>query len=1140
MPNAASNEQARLWCEQARKLLKSKVIGRGDRGTLEHDYAAIDTALKACATAGFDSLPGFGPLQTLYRELAGKAKAIQESGAKDKEKETQMKAVAADLSKLALSLKSFVATEQGKAEALAAYEELLADAQAKERDLKLLNRDGVLFEAPLTKLINEAKALAGGGKLVQAGDHLKKSAASLFTTQSKAARGKREDDLDTARHKPVFDDKVARIRAAIAQLKPMPGTTAARAKLQKLIDAGLIEASSSGDYEKAYGKLQGLSGTLADGLKAAEDFPKKVGDKDFRALLARTQGQLQAYTDLAGLSHPVEVAKQSDAIQSALATLDASTADDKVAVATTALTKIGKDLETLSGALAQAKSLCDGLLVEVKTLINNTRDVASIKVYELQLATFRLAETAYGLQDYDAALKGLRAVRSGAIDVQVKSGDAREKWLSLKATVDKDHLPTLQGFSSEGIAIEPARSAASNLLRDYATVKETVTGSHDYADALAKAQAVVDGMPAIQKAYDDYMALSAQRIKGMADLKADQATCRTEIEKLKAAGGDVSAFTAAVDAPRQKILADIAGITDAAALATALDEARSAVERVFNQVQAVLADPEKLKAAKAAGEKASLRARLDPLVARAQLELKDLLAEYPVDGNLLKGQLDAIVLQARTEEEAGRSVMARNISDCETLIEKIVGMKASKKGVVDGFRLQAQAAAKACIERVAKLKKAHPKFKDYFAALEAEVLDSAEMAKSSVLKVVNSANARLSAGGDVFEKLKAVEASTQFAEVARVLAALSGTIEDSPALKTCAPSKKRLLAVRLKEEVSIDCYRSTPEAALQTLDAFKKEVEAAITAALGDQGRREEIANKQREANALLADLDYPPLQASFAARITAAATPAEGKEYDSISKLNALIVMLTRFKDGGPEVRAQLDQMGQQQQENAFEQEKAGAEWLARVDLFEKNELREAQQAYDDNPKTRDEGRMKAIKGLLAEAKKLAAKGANVQAVLKLEDALRMSLAFVASPHNAATSARNSLKKVAVKWKGAVAEFAGHINALAAEIDKANDGSVDAASVTKAAAEVRGLAMSFNPQMFDAVVEAMIVPDLHVTHIRKHKEDALNIVRRYQAVVANDPLLQHMETGNPFKNQVSLKHLRDTLTDLELNFKRA
>lgn len=1136
MPEAVSNAEAKDWCEKARKLLSisNRVFETSREAGFRASYKSIDESLVAYEEARYVPSIVFEEMRAQHLVLAGKAKDITDSNKVPVEKKSLMVALAVEQATLATKLQSFVADAKANAAAMVPYKESLKEAQGKERELRMLNLANASYETPLTNLISKAKGLADNGEIVRAAQEMK-LALPLFTKQQKLATAKRKEDLAIARHKPMFDDKVARLRAAIAQLEPMPGTGAARKALQDLINEGSAEASRSSDFNSAYGALKGLTENLASGLKAANDFSKNVGNPPLRALLSRTQQQLAQYTNLAGLSHPERVTAQSAALQKAVYDLAIPTPVDKVNTATAALTAIGTNLVQWINDSTAFKSQYDKLIGEARGLINTTKDIACAPIYAVHLSKFRLTETTYGLQDYSAAFQALEDGMTAARKLKSEIGDAREQWLALTATVDKDHLPTLENFRSKNITIEPASTNASNLRSNYSNVRLSVLNSRNYEGAFAVAHAVVAGMPVIQKAYDEFIAATAQREKDSAALDTAKSEFNAVMKNLLLQGADDSAFRSTAEAAWIDYGLAVRATADRAELTAALGIALRSTQAVLDEVKTVMGTPALFDAARTAQAQTLLRAQLKPLLTRAKAQLADLSAEYPTDAVLLNLKLDALVQQANA------NVTQSTISECEALLKQTGELKASKDSGFTVVRNQAQAGVDRSVKLVAKLAKDNPTFKDYFAGLQADVLDCAAMAGSSVLKVVNSANQRLSAGGDVFETLTAMGASKAFGAVDKLLKELRAILDGNQDLKTCTPSIRDSLALRLSEQVLSDCYRSTPELAEQTLTGFKKVVETAAATASRAAQARVDIKRKRDEATNLLNQRDFPPLHALFVARIEQAATPAEGSESDCINKLDVVIEMLTRFAAGGPQVDAQQDQMALQFQANAFAQEKAGIEWVVRLDLFEKNELRKAKTAYDENSKTHDETRMKAIKRLLEEAKELALKGVKTQAVLKLEEAIAMAKAFIASPHNATTMARNSLQAVAVKWKGVVAAFATRINALATEIDAAGaaDPSADVASVTQATTAVRGLTMSFDPQMFDTVVDAMVAPKVLMPQLRKFKEDALNSVRRYQAVVANDPLLHHMEAGNPFR-QVSLKPLRDALADLELNFKRA
>jgi len=107
----------------------------------------------------------------------------------------------------------------------------------------------------------------------------------VYKSQLKTAREERQKSMGDLRHQPVYDDKVKRMEAAIAELSALPGTVTQVNNLRDLIVAGHKVAYAdyppskdiTGDFQAAYAKLQGLSGNLKAGKQASAKFVKEAG-----------------------------------------------------------------------------------------------------------------------------------------------------------------------------------------------------------------------------------------------------------------------------------------------------------------------------------------------------------------------------------------------------------------------------------------------------------------------------------------------------------------------------------------------------------------------------------------------------------------------------------------------------------------------------------------------------------------------------------------------------------------------------------------------------------------------------------------------------------------------------------------------
>ena len=224
-----------------------------------------------------------------------------------------------------------------------------------------------VYDTPVTTAITDAKQLAGQGKHSEAAGKFS-SVANDYKTQKQKAATDRSNDLDDIRRKPVYDDKVRRIKEAIDQLEKLAGTGEHRKQLQKLIDDS-ASLAKSGKYQDAYKKLKGLSGTLDAGLKAAGKFETEAGDSTFQGLRTAMARNLSRYEEIAGLADAdfIKDAHKSDhEILCTLETTPPATLDTAVKEkAIKDIRELDAEIQGKISDVNRVKSLCDPLLEEV-------------------------------------------------------------------------------------------------------------------------------------------------------------------------------------------------------------------------------------------------------------------------------------------------------------------------------------------------------------------------------------------------------------------------------------------------------------------------------------------------------------------------------------------------------------------------------------------------------------------------------------------------------------------------------------------------------------------------------------------------------------------------------------------------------
>ncbi len=138
--------------------------------------------------------------------------------------------------------------------------------------------------------------------------------------------------MNAAKFKPIYDDKVERIKLAIEELSVLPNTKTQLDLLKGLVTAGAKSlVGFPGDYEKAYKALEGLSGALEAGRKAAKEFEKLGGASELKTEIEKVKKEIISFNAIGGISQYAVVEKAEADLHLVMMNLSSAT-DIKAAI----------------------------------------------------------------------------------------------------------------------------------------------------------------------------------------------------------------------------------------------------------------------------------------------------------------------------------------------------------------------------------------------------------------------------------------------------------------------------------------------------------------------------------------------------------------------------------------------------------------------------------------------------------------------------------------------------------------------------------------------------------------------------------------------------------------------------------------
>ncbi|MBL8797296.1 MAG: hypothetical protein JNM56_25565 [Planctomycetia bacterium] len=1025
------------------------------------------------------------------------------------------------------------------------------------RKLIAANRQGKFYEGPLTLAlgnvdiqVNQNFDYAAALRLLQ------QATTTIYERQTRLIETDRKRDLAAARDRPVYEDKLQRVRDGLQRIRGLRGTREQQAALQRLIDEGeRLAHLQPPDYAGAYKALEGLRPALAAAQKASDNFKKNVGNPKYRQALADAEQQLAAYRMLYGLVDAETVKTSEDTIDLSLRAFDGPNPPDQQGVKDEVerLTQLAKSLaKKVEKVEADSRKVTEQLKV-MNELIGDLRELAPASVLQPFIERYWAARALAGNQQYPTALEELTRLRQEGTPVRTTHKDFRDRWLNRRKEIEVGAMEDIQRAIS--LTNRTASNLGNRLLGIVQRTENEVRDSHDYARAVEQAQLVLDGMAGLRQALLSYDGIQVELEQARTSFQRLREQVEMELQRLDAQEGDTEPARQRLEQAQLQWDSGIGellsneGKTVAALREAVLPELQQILEAVQNDLTV-----EQLQGSK---DRKVARGKWQTYL-KTRKAAEDGLHAVKVDDPVKAGQ----VLQTRP-------VL---IDDPNLLTEQILqGIEAYKQRVLIALEenqtevrtatQRTQRLAAGLLQDLARLEKAHPNFKPFLTSLRDEIEDCLGLVDSKALTVIVEAETRLT--NVIRPKIQtlqqengdnAPQGTKNFKAVDEKLTALKKKIKDDANLKECLPSKLAVLLYRLEKELPGECRKVTAAHALDNLlTPFETTaIDPALALALEAHNARERIARAVEVLKRRLAQLtDAPKLKASLEKRLTAASKPGENGEANALFQLDLIAKQLDAVLPGpnpqpGDVTRAKdtRSQLEQRAAEEEFKNQQAVQQWEASVRIFEHNTKRGLDEVRKNTPEgMRNETLYQAILTLFETAQKDAKAGNYVVANDRLREATSMAVYFTANPLGARATARNNLLQVNARWKEVVGKLVRDLNELREAVKKDRDASgqveQQAVNLDQVNTTLGRVARAFDATRFEGIIGDLTNDKSNLATRRAAKEDGLRWVRTYRQQLQSDPVLAHLN-ANPFQKQFSLRPLAGELNNLETNLLRA
>ncbi|MFT4841325.1 MAG: hypothetical protein ACI8UD_000019 [Planctomycetota bacterium] len=980
-----------------------------------------------------------------------------------------------------------------------------------------------------------------------------------YAAKLKAAEKDRDDALVTARDKPIYLTKVARIDRAIGIIQTWPGVKEQVQALKDLLQVGVDELGRTkasvgpeGDYRKAYKKLAGVTKITEQARRAANDWPRAAGGKEFPPARDKAKQALSDYFKVARLSDPEGVDEFDKHFRAIHSELEAG-----IHTAAEAVVEMNKLVVAVEASKSTANSnLSSGreALKRVLALILKVREQTQVSEFQAFLVRFRVLEAKAGAMHWTAATMDAFDVLESELQASLaRVGPSFTAWKEAEKNVKDNYFEQLRSLASGQGGVEHLVGIASRLNNSFITAQQDhASNEHDYAKAAAEANAVIQEFDSkIKPALTQFEALEPNLVNRQKQWAAAWTQVQALVDKLADDDGDPSKFQAQLTILEKergddllKILRTDAETAAKEVLLTQVDaQASMTIIDLGKEIETLIATPaafaahKKVAASEALAEQvaASLKTVRTGLNYLAEDEAADPTAPNPAKAlgtDLTKLAADHAAAVDLADADA-KTVALTQVSESLVLLDKrIEAQVASNKELIKAKSTAMRAKADTVGKQLKKAKKDFGKFKGLFTELDERLGVFVAVADSTLLTVLTQCGQGL----DVLASELTAMTKEEVAKVETAIADLRGaTLLDHEHMKECSPGTREALLSRLTAEQLPEAYGLTPQQAIiKVLAPFKVKVEKAKAEATAAHTVRVKILADADELAIEVAKLPGAgSLIKALNGRLDGCKTPGEGQEADSRQKLTAIAALVAAYA-ANPESLLTAERIARTiEQDDAI----AGPALDARIKVFGKTFMKRIDVAKAKaNPKDLNAFLFDEAAKAFKDAKKFAKQGNLAGGSGRLDEAERLAKEFLANPQNQSATARADLKQVEEKWKQAMVRFRKMIEKLCKEIEA--EALVDATDCSTAVAALGKLPWLFNADAFGTAVKNL-TGDLPEAARRKAKEGGLRQLGRYQRIVKDEPMIKHAIAA-PFSSTVTTSDLVDRMYDLEVNLRRA
>lgn len=979
-----------------------------------------------------------------------------------------------------------------------------------------------------------------------------------------AAPEVRKQVLTAARHKPVYLDKRERIGDAIKELSALPGTAVQVSALQLLLDqASRLEP----DYQAAYDKLEGLTANLRDGRAAAEHFANGLGDPTLKQRLAETQQLLDTYRSLRGMGDPELLGELTKRRADVLVVIDKAGPSGRALAIKTA----DQDLTTLKNDIQQEIEKTN----RVKRELDEQARVITRRMEELKacapkavlldwIKVVGAAENMASIQRYEDALQAYKDLKTGFTAVYETHANAAGRWNVvneeleplieavgplLETSLRREH-PELANVAGplrsavvteiranlipahhyvEALALESSRSIRENLRKIVGALRELEEGKTpvlDFGNKLTKQQVQLGLLEAeIFKAVDKLNEAITQLEEGGGDISEARQTVRDQEEawrKEKESFYGSKSKTPLTDEERDKILEALDG-KHAEIVLKLTDAAIAALE--------TLRDPVQLK--KSQDDKQNALA-LSTFRSKAAAATQGI--EY-IDGFGLAethGWLTASPALASLRSQLQNLFDRASTGDCDEIgLQTLTELIAHKRQLVEAEMLKSRQAATESAKLVGndletlrkadKGDKARVAFHDKQASRLADLLAMVNSTVPAVSEEGTRLLALFKSEVDGFKTEAGKKTGGQnFAAVDLKLKALQADLEGKD-FKTWLPTLQAPLENEFKQLLPTKLIGMSPQEALVLVAELQGRVTTALSQLADLKNAGNDLKTKLSDARKALelssVKKGQPKVYADLKRRLDAAA---EAPEHDVKLTVESVKAIHQLIDAAGTPANAQ--RMADKLERDAFQAERAKADYESALDVFEKNDLRRIttlKKDFASNSGNFNDALFDQVLSHRKDAEREAKANNYAAAREHLRLARATATALIAQPLKAEAASRQSLLNCMTNWRNAVRDHVIAVGKLSKLISDAiaTDGSLGTDKAARATHALTPLQTLFNANLFDKAVLALTKDTQDPAELKARgpaKEQALAQLRNAERVLNENEVLSSLR-GNPF-----------------------